>query len=507
MGVQGKTENDSGSDREEAHDAGEQEKLNGPYATVADEEGSYPATPAPVSLRQSLRERGGRPTVAEEEGSHLADTPLLSGDRPQGATNFEAMLNLLNSLLGNSMLALPWAFGQVGMMLGVLLLILGTALNRYTLHLLLQHVDRSGSGSYPLIGRCACGRPGEMIVISVYLTVSSGAMCAYGVGLTDIVVQLAETWGYRNLPRYITGLVGVSLCAPGMFQPSLKQVAKFSVVNFFAASLFCCILLSFAFMPHFQEVGQNPINLVREEANILKAWPIFGYVFATQPSGVMVLSKLEAAQRVLQAGRTLDDEDIAVLQEERRQVSGMAYVVALTVGSLIGISSYALFGESTRGNILKSVYQSQDQLWTGALTLLQVCSAVMLLSSAAFVMVPFRFAVLEIMRLLGCEVPESAVGQGDAPTKLRRRITVGLLLLMSFVAAFCDDISAVYRVIGSVATQLFALILPGVFALKFALEEPEGGFRKQVIGPLLVTAFGAISLCLCVAHLFDEPPN
>merc|ERR1719323_1097785 len=162
--------------------------------------------------------------------------------------------------------------------------------------------------------------------------------------------------------------------------------------------MFCLVLLSLAFMPRVDE----GLPLARSHGeNILIAWPIFGYVFASQPSGVMVLSKLEAAQRALQTGRDMDEVELETLQEERRHVSGMAYLIAVTLGALIGGSAYSRFGRWTRGNILTSCYDFQEQLWPGALTILQLGSAVMLLSSAAFVMVPLRFAVLEIMRLSG----------------------------------------------------------------------------------------------------------
>ncbi|CAE8585731.1 unnamed protein product [Polarella glacialis] len=154
---------------------------------LKEEEGAGHTVPVPKvqgggapspSFRQSLQERGGRPAAADHEGSGLADMPMVAGDGPQGAAENEATLNLLNCLLGNSLLALPWAFARVGMALGVLLLVLGSILSRYTLHLLLKHVDTIDGGSYPQIERLTYGLGGEVAVLSVYLMHSSGALCA-----------------------------------------------------------------------------------------------------------------------------------------------------------------------------------------------------------------------------------------------------------------------------------------------------------------------------------------
>jgi hypothetical protein len=90
-----------------------------PKAAASDE--SQVHGQSPPTLRQSLRERGGRPVPEEEEeGAWLEDRPMVSGDRPEGATEQESTLNLLNALIGNSVLALPWAFAQAGIAPGIL---------------------------------------------------------------------------------------------------------------------------------------------------------------------------------------------------------------------------------------------------------------------------------------------------------------------------------------------------------------------------------------------------
>eukprot|EP00440_Ansanella_granifera_P004363 gb/GFBE01004730.1/.p1 GENE.gb/GFBE01004730.1/~~gb/GFBE01004730.1/.p1 ORF type:complete len:420 (+),score=69.82 gb/GFBE01004730.1/:1-1260(+) len=409
----------------------------------------------------------------------------------RGASDSEATLNLLNCLLGNSLLAVPWAFAQVGAMLGLLLLLVGTALNRYTLHLLLKHVDMDGGGSYPLIGRCAYGVLGETAVLAVYLAHSSGALCAYAVGLTDLVSQLGHSLQLGELPRWLTVLMAVGLCAPGMLQPSMKKVSIFSALSLGAAVMFCLVLVSLLFLPYDLEEGQQPPEIVWfRQDRLLVAWPIFGYVFAVQPGAVMVLAKLEAAGGMGRHSH-MDEADIGVLQAARRQISGVAYGIALLVGALVGLASYMRFGELTRGNILESCFESQRLLWSGAITALQLSSCVMLLSSAAFMMVPCRFALLEFMKLSGARDPS----EQDAPAELHRQVTFVFLCLMVFIAALCDDISTVYRVVGAVATQVFALILPGVFALKLSTE------RRGTLGPLAVACLGVAALLLCGLNL------
>jgi len=490
MGVQDE------SDKEDGHvsDGSEPETPQSPLA--ASPERSQVHGQSPPTLRQSLRERGGRPTPEEEEeGAWLEDRPMVSGDRPQGATEQEATLNLLNALLGNSMLALPWAFAQVGMVPGTCFLIAGTLINRYTLHLLLKNAEVGSKGGYPRIGRNAFGWLGEAVVLSLYVIIASLALCAYAVGLADIIQQLAPSFGIGELSRPLAGLLAVAACGPGMLAPSLKKVARLSAVNLVAAVTFCVVLLSFAVQPRDASVlpPEHAPQWARWE-NTLKAWPLFSYVFAVQPSGMMVLSKIEGSAN-LAGVNMIDDDEVEELEASRDRVSAQAHVVALLVGILFGIASYLRFGGLVRGNVLNTCNDFRAQLWFGSLTVLRLCSCIMLVSSAAYVMFAVRFSVLESLRVTGL-----LVGTDEAPATFRRRITYCMFCLMSLVGAFCDDISQVYGIIGSFGTPLFAFILPGMFALKLVAAS---GRRRRMIGPLMSAVFGVLQLLLSVVQLFS----
>jgi len=106
-----------------------------------------------------------------------------------------------------------------------------------------------------------------------------------------------------------------------------------------------------------------------------------------------------------------------------------------------------------------------------------------------------RFAALEVLRLTGSGLLDDA---DEAPATLRRRITYCVFALMALVGGFCDDISQVYRVMGSIGTPLFALILPGIFALKLAAAT---GRRRRMCGPLISAILGVVSLLFSVVRL------
>lgn len=366
----------------------------------------------------------------------------------------------------------------------------------------MKNAEPGSKGGYPLVGRNAFGWLGETAVLAVYIIIGSLAMCAYSVGLADVVQQLAPLFGIGKLARPLAGLLAVAAAAPGMLAPSLKKVAKLSAVNLIAAMIFCVVMLSFALQPrdartylaHFGARLQHLPHWARWE-NTLTAWPIFAYVFAVQPGGMMVLSKIEGWSNSVDVSM-IDDEALEELEASRYRVSAQAHTVALLVGMILGLTAYLRFGSLTRGNVLNTCTDA-THLWFGSLTLLRLCSSIMLLSSAAFVMQSVRFAVLEVLRLTGSGLLADA---DEAPATVRRRITYCMFGLMLLVGASCEDISQVYRVLGSIGTPVFALILPGMFALKLAVAT---GRRRRMVGPLISVLFGVLSLLLSVTQLFS----
>merc|ERR1712008_643338 len=248
-------------------------------------------------------------------------------------------------------------------------------------------------------------------------------------------------------------------------------------------------------LAHFGANLQHLPHWARWE-NTLTAWPIFAYVFAVQPGGMMVLSKIEGWSNSVDVSM-IDDDALEELEASRYRVSAQAHTVALLVGMLLGLTAYVRFGSLTRGNVLNTCNDARAHLWFGSLAVLRLCSSIMLLSSAAFVMQSVRFAVLEVLRLTGSGL---LVDADAAPATVRRRNTYCMFGLMALVGASCEDISQVYRVMGSIGTPVFALILPGMFALKLAAAT---GRRRRMVGPLISVVFGVLSLLLSVTQLFS----
>ncbi|CAE8683272.1 unnamed protein product [Polarella glacialis] len=317
-------------------------------------------------------------------------------------------------------------------------------------------------------------------------------------------MELMHDFGFGIIPRPMAALLAAVLCAPGMFQRSLKKVSVYSKLCLMAAVVFSLVLASLVFVPtEMDALASQKVLWVKPAENILAAWPIFGYLFAVQPGGVMVFSKLEARPSRPGLGRQGGSQQeegegaASTLQEARRHVSGVAYGIALTIATVIGLAACKRFGETTQGNILVNCHESRALFWGGAITALQLSSAVMLLGSAAFMMVPFRFAFFEVLKLTGARSQASE----EVPASLQQQVTLGVLCLMVLVATLCDNISTVYRVGGTFATQVFAFILPGAFALKLSSRSEA---RGQTLGLLAVTAFGVFALLFCVMDLFSD---
>eukprot|EP00439_Symbiodinium_sp_Y106_P013330 s5932_g1.t3 len=142
--------------------------------------------------------------------------PLLRLPRRGTAqTRCEAILNLLNNLLGAGLLAMPRAMADAGLVSGLFVMGLVAVANRHTLLQVLwmsHSVLGSEKCSYPELGRHVFGQKGLIAVLIGYILFTGGILSAYLVVLVDLFRQLTTL---AVAPRFVLVAVAVLVCLPG----------------------------------------------------------------------------------------------------------------------------------------------------------------------------------------------------------------------------------------------------------------------------------------------------
>eukprot|EP01138_Halocafeteria_seosinensis_P008598 gb/GECG01008788.1/.p1 GENE.gb/GECG01008788.1/~~gb/GECG01008788.1/.p1 ORF type:complete len:486 (+),score=28.47 gb/GECG01008788.1/:1-1458(+) len=127
------------------------------------------------------------------------DTPSCLGDlrmnikRRKAPTNFVAVANFTNAIIGSGILGLPMAMRECGLVLGLGLLTLIALLSNYTLKLLFGlMVSHKQNSFHDLAGKAFTSR-GRYLVLTFEMLFSVSAMLTYWIIIRDVLKSMVGT--------------------------------------------------------------------------------------------------------------------------------------------------------------------------------------------------------------------------------------------------------------------------------------------------------------------------
>jgi len=464
-------------------------------------EGEGPCSGPGGGLTSALRRRGGRSGGTPAPFAAL-QYPLLQTSKDDMQTRAEATLNLLNNLLGAGLLSMPYAMASAGLLTGLALMAVVAVANRYTLLLVLKMSEAVlEENSYPEIGRHVFGQHGLLAVLAAYLLFTGGILTAYLIAITDILQQL--TW-LSGAPRLVLVFLAVLICAPGATLRSLRHVALLSGVCMLGVCALVVTLTAVCIGDLFSPAQSNApidyegrpgdVDLFRfDPRRLLAGCALFALQFSVQAGGIEVLSRIRPDERSDPAGAEADvggggDDTSSVPAAEG--ISKVAFSIAGAFSAVIGSAAYLRFGDKVKGDVLLNFGPTAPQ---NALTVARVAYGFVVTCSFAFIMVPCRFAALDVFALRR----RDHVGEtGDAvPAEKFRRVTAAILAACSAVAWLVPDLARMLELVGVWATMALAFVLPCAFFLELRRRQ-EG---LAVLSPANALPLGLVAFGILVA--------
>lgn len=440
--------------------------------------------------------------------------PLLQVSSRDTLTRTEATLNLLTNLLGAGLLAMPRAIASAGLITGVALMALMAVANRYTLLLVLQTKETmlQDGTSYPELGRHFFGQGGLLVVVSANLLFSGGILTVYLITLTDVLCQFAVL---SDMSQAALVVLAALLCAPGALLRSLRHVAVLSAACMAGVALLVVSLLAVCLGDLLQQapdaatpldVGQhgdsrNVELFIGDPRLLFPSASLFALQFSVQAGGVEVLSRLAPDEG------TADNGHEASTFPAAQGISKVAFCIAVVVSASVGSVAYIRFGNGVQGDVLLDFDLSEQY---AILTVARVVYGLVVTCSFAFVMVPCRFAVLDLFFL---HRRYSDAINDAVPVGKFRYVTVGVLLVCAFVAWLVSDLAQMLEFVGVWATMALAFVLPCAFFVELRRrQENMPVFSAANMLPLglvlfgvLVSAFNGAELILGFLGRWDDP--
>ncbi|XP_045211537.2 putative sodium-coupled neutral amino acid transporter 10 [Mercenaria mercenaria] len=377
--------------------------------------------------------------------------------------NWPFVINVGNSIIGVTILAMPFCFQACGIVLGTLLLLFATWLTIVSCELLMKAGVTARRRSYSLLAFFTHGALGKMIVEVGMIGLQLGTLIAQVVIIGDLgPAILSKATGLQNSENLRTGLIVVLCLFVGLPLGLLKDVRTLSktsslCIAFYAFFTFYIVALS---LPNLIAGDwYNRVNFWRMEG-FFQCLPIFSFAFGCQTQLFIVYDALA-------------DPSLKRINGIVSSAVNMCTVSYLLVG-FFGYIAFCNAGDLS-GDIINHFRQNT------------VCDAIKLLFvfsisvTIPLIVFPCRASLYTLCFPHVHKTREDVPGGGKIPETHFKVITIIIIVGSMIIGILIPNIEFVLGINGATMGTLICYIFPALFFLSVMSDKAEGLFTGKVV--------------------------
>jgi len=262
---------------------------------------------------------------------------------PGTSSLYKAAYNFINSIIGAGIIGIPYAFGECGMLGGLLLLIFVAWLVSQSVQMLIQCGIKSNKLDYEELANHLLGKKGYYATIASMFLFAFGAQVAYLVIIGDTIPAL--TGANREL---VISLVSALLILPLSL---LKDMSLLSYTSLAAITADVLIVLLVVLTAPASAKSQNIHPSLQFETMSLFSPRLFAGI-GTLSFAFVCMHNSFIVYRSLQE-RTQDNWNL---------VAKGSVSVCFVLAAIFGVSGYLAFGDQIKGDILNNFIVEREPI-------------------------------------------------------------------------------------------------------------------------------------------------
>lgn len=410
------------------------------------------------------------------------------------ASQTATIINLVNTVLGAGMLALPYAFRAQGVLLALFSLIFGAFTTGLGMIILGYASGFLPPGTASFFSVAKITQPSLAILFDVAIGLKCFGVCtSYLVIIGNLMPMVTDFFNFHTSQLFWL-VVATGIITPLSFKRSLESLKTASLI-----ALSSVVYLVIIVVGHYlkgdtvDQRGSISIVAPQDFQSVVSTTPIIVFAFT-------------CAQNMFSAVNELNEKNMKSII----RVSVACVSVSVIVYITVGLTGYLSFGNNVTDNVISMYAQS---VWS---TLGRFAIVILVLFSYPIMSHPARTSIMSIIKAYR---QYRAQKLGDAPTRLldtpatpeddtkEHIIITSAILICSFVLAnTLNSLELILSFVGATGATSVSFMLPGIFGYSLASSEMPNRLtalsparRKLLkIASILLFLWGALVAVLAI---------
>ncbi|XP_018009637.1 putative sodium-coupled neutral amino acid transporter 10 isoform X2 [Hyalella azteca] len=399
--------------------------------------------------------------------------------------NCRYTINMANSIVGVSILSMPYCFKEVGLLLGVILLVFCSFITKKTCMYLIRAAIMSRRRSYEFLALSAWGGPGKLVVEIAMVLFLVGIGVSFHVVMGDLLPNIVASALQINISAGLRAslLLGIVLLVvlPLCLLRNIDSLASMSTCSICFYVALVAVIMGHA-LPRVLDGSWLEGAVWANWSNVFQVLPIMCLALACQSN-------------VFEIYDSLPDANVSKMRDV---VSG-AMNLSATLYAFVGIFGCIAFGHSDKfgGNVILAFPATR---LTEAIKLFFVASIAI---SFPLLLFPCRTSIYSLLYRRNLSLSQDLVGNYMPETRFKL-ITFVVLGATLCIGILLPNIEFVLGLLGSTLGALISLIFPALLFIRMHSKLSLDRLLAQ--GVLLLGV--VVVVTGCYQHLAaDSPPH